>query len=434
MVSRTLVGTVAIGMLCAVAVTEAHVTRLEVLKVEPAPSTAAAGAGPFEKITGKAYGELDPKDPKNALITDIQLAPRNARGKVEYVATFALIKPIDMAKASGVLMYSVVNRGGGLPSVSPEGHVSLVSGWQGDVVPSANNQTIQVPVAHNADGSSLDRAVRDSLHQSKAADRAVDHPARHADSVSARDARHDEGDADVGDSGKRNGREKRRGGIPAAATGRLPNCDTTPFPGKPDATRICLKGGFNPALLYELQYIAKDPLVLGMGFAATRDINSFFRYEKQDDAGSANPLAGSHSLGRVRGQLAVRHVSAGLHSSWFQPGRNRPHRLGRQQPAHRLARARHEPALRAAGRHRVALRARHGGAAVVGGLERRAARPRKGRHCWIAAARRTPVRKSWRPSAAPEIYGLRASPMLVGPMRRPTFPCRRTCGGIISPA
>ena len=100
------------------------------MKVEPA-------APGFEKLSGKAYGELDPADPKNALITDIQSAPRNARGKVEYVATFALVKPIDMAKASGVLMYSVVNRGGGMPTVSPEGHVSLVSGWQGDVVPSA---------------------------------------------------------------------------------------------------------------------------------------------------------------------------------------------------------------------------------------------------------------------------------------------------------
>ena len=57
-------------------------------------------------------------------------------------------------------------------------------------------------------------------------------------------------------------------------------------------TRICTRNGFNPALLYELQYTAKDPLVLGIGAAATRDINSFFRYEKQDDAGTSNPVAG----------------------------------------------------------------------------------------------------------------------------------------------
>jgi catechol 2,3-dioxygenase-like lactoylglutathione lyase family enzyme len=71
------------------------------------------------------------------------------------------------------------------------------------------------------------------------------------------------------------------------------DCGSTPFPGKPDAAHLCVKGGFNPALLYELRYTAKDPLVLGIGFAATRDINSFFRYEKQDAGGHVNPLAGN---------------------------------------------------------------------------------------------------------------------------------------------
>ena len=55
----------------------------------------------------------DPNDLKNALITDIKLAPRNARGRVEYIATFSLMKPIDMTHSSGVLMYTVVNRGNG---------------------------------------------------------------------------------------------------------------------------------------------------------------------------------------------------------------------------------------------------------------------------------------------------------------------------------
>src|SRR5262245_42737310 len=50
-------------------------------------------AGPYERLTGHAYGELDPKDPLNAVITDIQLAPRNARGMVEYAATFTMAKP-----------------------------------------------------------------------------------------------------------------------------------------------------------------------------------------------------------------------------------------------------------------------------------------------------------------------------------------------------
>ena len=151
---------VAIACVCS-AVTEAKVIRIEILKVErvDSPPAGAAGASqatpPYERLSGKFYGELDPADPKNALITDIQLAPRNARGKVEYVGTFSLMKPIDLSKASGVLMYSVVNRGNGTAAASPEGHISLVSGWQGDVVPTATNQTIQVPRAKNPDGSSI---------------------------------------------------------------------------------------------------------------------------------------------------------------------------------------------------------------------------------------------------------------------------------------
>jgi hypothetical protein len=71
------------------------------------------------------------------------------------------------------------------------------------------------------------------------------------------------------------------------------DCSTTPFPGTPDPNSICVKNGFNNALLYELRYTVKDPLVLGIGMAATRDLGSFFRYEKQDASGTPNPVAGT---------------------------------------------------------------------------------------------------------------------------------------------
>jgi hypothetical protein len=51
-----------------------------------------------EKIVGKAFGELDPNDPKNAVIVDIQLAPKNANGRVEYAFDFYILKPIDLSK------------------------------------------------------------------------------------------------------------------------------------------------------------------------------------------------------------------------------------------------------------------------------------------------------------------------------------------------
>jgi hypothetical protein len=66
------------------------------------------------------------------------------------------------------------------------------------------------------------------------------------------------------------------------------DCSNTPFPGKSDLTKLCVKGGFNPALAYTLGFTAKNPKVFGIGFAATRDLVAFLRY----DTSSANPLAG----------------------------------------------------------------------------------------------------------------------------------------------
>jgi hypothetical protein len=263
----------------------ASVVRLEITKVEP------AGPG-HEKISGKAYGELDPADPKNAVITDIQLAPRNERGKVEYVATFSLVKPKDMAMASGVLVYTVVNRGNGNAAPHPDGHVTLVSGWQGDVVPTAENQTIRVPVARNRDGSSITGPLLLRFTNLKGNTTALmiprgqpsPYPPASLDTAKASlVSAISESEA----TGTKTGLVK----IPSADWA-FADCTTTPFPGKPDPSRICMKNGFDPALLYELQYTVKDPLVLGIGLAATRDLGSFFRYEKQDASGTANPVAG----------------------------------------------------------------------------------------------------------------------------------------------
>ena len=73
---------------------------------------------------------------------------------------------------------------------------------------------------------------------------------------------------------------------------------------QPDPTRICVKSGFDPALLYELVYTAKDPYVLGVGMAAMRDVVSFFRYEEKDSAGTANPIFGQvhHVIGMGNSQ------------------------------------------------------------------------------------------------------------------------------------
>ena len=143
----TLVRALLFGMVAA-APTYAEAVRLEIISREPMN-------GGYELIKGRIHGEIDPTDPHNAIIQDIELAPKNVRGKVEYVATFALVKPADLSKTPRVLLYQVVNRGTGAPIAYPEGYISLVSGWEGGVAPTANNQTIAVPIAKNRDGSGV---------------------------------------------------------------------------------------------------------------------------------------------------------------------------------------------------------------------------------------------------------------------------------------
>src|SRR5712692_9997588 len=69
------------------------------------------GVGPYEKIVGKAFGELDPNDPRNAVIVDLKLAPRNRNGKIEYAFDFYILKPIDLGRGAHKVMYEPPNRG-----------------------------------------------------------------------------------------------------------------------------------------------------------------------------------------------------------------------------------------------------------------------------------------------------------------------------------
>src|SRR5690348_7939159 len=158
-------GLAAITLLLAASGVEAHVTRVVVERREsPAFHGQEFGkAGQYEIWSGHFYGEFDPKDPHNRIITDIEFAPRNARGMVEYSATFTFAKPIDMAKSNGVLYYTVPNRGRGAPVGSADGRVNLLSGWQGDLPHPEGAQSIVVPVAHKPDGSPLTGPVLERL-------------------------------------------------------------------------------------------------------------------------------------------------------------------------------------------------------------------------------------------------------------------------------
>ena len=122
--SAALIAAIGIGAMPA---SHARVVRI-VIDAKTSPAFPAQGggfqnfgtAGQYETLTGRAFGELDPRDPRNALIQDIALAPRNERGKVEYVASFQLVKPVDMSRASGLMWHDVPNRGGRITIVPAE--------------------------------------------------------------------------------------------------------------------------------------------------------------------------------------------------------------------------------------------------------------------------------------------------------------------------
>ena len=285
------IGRVAFALLVCVAGAHARVTRVVVEKREsPAFGGQLFGkAGAYEILSGHFYGEVDPKDPHNSIINDIQFAPRNARGMVEYSATFTFAKPIDMSKSNGVLYYSVPNRGRGAPVGSTDGRVNLLSGWQGDLPQPEGAQSIVAPVARNADGSSLTGPVIERLIDVPPNSTTVDlRPVPYVGLTYQRPLTLDTSKAQLL---RRTSPEALSTPI-SASDWAFADCTTTPFPGIPDPAKLCVKGRFDSASEYLVRYTAKDPLVLGIGYAATRDLQSFLRYGERDDAGTPNPLAG----------------------------------------------------------------------------------------------------------------------------------------------
>lgn len=237
--------------------------------------------GQYETLRGVAFGEVDPNDPLNEVITDIKLAPRNARGKVEYNMDFWINKPVDMTRANGTLLHDVPNRGnvrsleinvGGAADLNAgdgwlqrQGYVMADNGWQGDV---ATGLQIRLPVARNRNGSPIVNRIRAEYIQGSPTS-TVDittPPAYEAVSTS-----------NAGATLTRRVHQDDPKELIPNSDWRFADCSSVPFPGVPSTSKVCLKGGFDTNHIYELLYDAQNPTVLGLGFAATRDFISFLR-------------------------------------------------------------------------------------------------------------------------------------------------------------
>ena len=281
-----------ISILLAPSLGAARVVRIVVDRREDVLGARPFGAvGPYEKITGTIYFALDPRNPKNTRIVDLEKAPRNADGSVEAWANFVVLRPKNSQRGGGTALLEVSNRGGmaslpyfngGAWTRDPTferdfgdgflmrlGLTIIWVGWQHDVPRRKGLLRLHAPVATD-EGRPIEGLVR--------SDWTVDRPTkalalghRNHTAYPTSDPNHPNNVLTV-----RAGRLVPRRIVPRnkwrfARTegGRV----------IVDRTRIYMESGFEAGKIYELVYQSQGPRVVGLGLAAIRDMMSYAKYD-----------------------------------------------------------------------------------------------------------------------------------------------------------
>jgi hypothetical protein len=288
----------AVGTLAAAPVVEARIVRIEFDPARSQSPTYFPGQSPtfgelsfgsvgqYEKLRGTAWGELDPDDPHNAIITDVQLAPRNAAGKVEYSMDVFILKPIDLAKGNQRVLLDFNNRGemrlgrlnqveltndpstaahAGDGFVMRQGYAVVANGWDFGAS-SFEDMKISVPRLTGVIGRSYEYIVFDNATSTSFA---LAFPAATLEKSQAQLTVRDRLDD---------------------TSTILADSDWEYTSAAGTAIRLLPAGTpFKQSAVYEFTYTAKDPVVSAVGLAATRDFVTFLR---SATAAEGNPLAG----------------------------------------------------------------------------------------------------------------------------------------------
>jgi hypothetical protein len=285
--------------------TRGGVQRIEVTERETPVfgGTEFSAVGPYERLHGTVFGELDPTHRLNAGLVNLDRAARNAHGNVEYQSDFRILKPLDLDRGNGCLVYDMPNRGnqpimprlngapeGGHPQHAGNGFLMrrgftvAWSGWQGDVLPGADPLTACIPTIPGIIGTVQEEFIAEATGL-------------------------------LGDGNIQELSEERFVGTlvypvadPASATLTVRERQADPRVTQPglawrlvDDRHVEITrppaAGFDRGEIFEFIYRARDPIVMGIGFAAIRDFVSFLRHATKD-----NPLAPQEGL-RVRHAL-----------------------------------------------------------------------------------------------------------------------------------
>ncbi|WP_187830108.1 alpha/beta hydrolase domain-containing protein [Siccirubricoccus phaeus] len=248
------------------------------------------GAGPYQRLAGLARGALDPADPRNAGIADLDIAPRNAAGLIPYATEVVILRPADTARANGRLLHDVTNRGrkmlfagvyeghavppaeqNGLRSAAAAGNAiplrqgtTLIwSGWDPEAPRANEGLRIELPLLEGITGLVRDEFIFGTrINPADRPTAPLSYPVADPDPARAR--------LTV---------RRTRDAAPEAVT-------AWEYAG-PRAIRLLPEGtAFTPGSIYDFTYPATGARPLGMAYAATRDLLAFLRH-----AEVGNPLA-----------------------------------------------------------------------------------------------------------------------------------------------
>lgn len=271
-------------------------------------------AGPYERLRGRAHFAVNPDAPAQPGILDLEFAPRNRRGLVELSADFLILKPKDSSRGNGRLFYDCGNRGNmrslqffndapasndpktldqaGNGFLFRRGYTLLWSAWQGDINPGNDRAILDVPVATDKGAAITGKVLQDytvsgrGIHVMPLSGRADAHsyPTVSLDASSATFTRRRYPDS------QREVIEPGAWQFARVEYGDGLNDQSGKIGIVPSTTHIFLRDGFEPGWIYELIYTAQNPLVLGLGYVALRDLVSYLRYEREDASGQPNPV------------------------------------------------------------------------------------------------------------------------------------------------
>jgi len=272
--------------------------------------------GPYERLTGRAHYAVDPRAPAQAKITDIDKAPVNADGLVEFVSDICIFRPVDMAKGNRRIFFDYGNRGNmramqffndapasndprslqdaGNGYFFRRGYTLVCGAWQGDLLPGDGRMLLDLPVAMD-NGKPVTGLVRNEFiadgpgitcfplsgRASTRCHPTISRDTREAQLTRRRYAEDERIPVDP-DSWQFARVEGGQGLDNQGAERAIVSSDT----------HIYMPGGFEPGWIYEIVYTGRDPLVLGLGHVAVRDLISFLKNEAADAAGNANPVGG----------------------------------------------------------------------------------------------------------------------------------------------